>query len=74
MSECRQNLEGAQQHFLRKGALCEDNLNLYLNFAKGTTAKAQGTMAIAVGVVGHFEACCRSTCVQFCTYAKSNYA
>ncbi len=28
-----------------------------LNFAKGTTAKAQGTTASAVGAVGYFEAC-----------------
>ena len=30
---------------------------LYWNFAEGTTVKAQGTMAIALGAVGYFEAC-----------------
>ena len=32
----------------------EENLSLYWNLAKGTTAKAPGTMAIAVGAVGYF--------------------
>ena len=32
-----------------------ETFNLYLNFAKGTTTKAQGTTAIAFGVVGYFE-------------------
>ena len=30
---------------------------MYRKFAKGTTAKAQGTKAFAVGAVGYFEAC-----------------
>ena len=39
--------------FLWYGALLfEDNLNLFRNLAKGTTAKAKGTKAIAVGAVG----------------------
>ena len=68
-------LKGAQQHFLRKGALYEDNLNLYCNFAKGTTAKAQGTAAIAVGALGYLEACttvfthsqvCVKHCIKLC--------
>ena len=32
-----------------------ENVNLYLNFAEGTTAKVQGTTAIAVGAVGYFQ-------------------
>ena len=36
--------------------LCKGHL--YWNFAKGTTAKAQGTMATAVDAVGYFEAWC----------------
>ncbi len=35
----------------------EENVNLYWNFAEGTTAEAQGTTATAVGAVGYFEAC-----------------
>ncbi len=34
-----------------EGALYEENVNLYWNFAKGTTAKAQGTTAIAAILV-----------------------
>ena len=37
--------------------LYEENVKLCWNFAKGTTAKAQGIMAIAVGALGYFEAC-----------------
>ncbi len=51
-------LEGAQQFFFPvRGHSCEEYVNLYWNFAKGTTTKAQGTTAIAVGAVGYFEAC-----------------
>ena len=35
------------------GHFAEESVNLY--FAKGTTAKAQGTTATAVGVVGYFK-------------------
>ena len=47
------HLEGAQQFSSGKGLFNEDNLSLYWNFAKGTTAKALGITAIAVG---YFEA------------------
>ena len=40
-----------------KGHFYEESVNFYWNFVKGTTAKAQGIMAIAVGVVGDLEAC-----------------
>ena len=30
-----------------------EKVNLYWKFAKGTTVKAQGTMALAVGTVKH---------------------
>ena len=30
-------------------------MNLYWNFAKGTSAKAQGTTAVAVGARGYFN-------------------
>ena len=64
-------LEGAQQFYSDKGtstyiitSLCttctvwmRKNVNLYWNFAKGTTAKAQGITAIDVCVVGYFEDC-----------------
>ena len=50
-------LKGAQQFPLGKGLFYEDIRNLYRNLAKGTTVKAQGTTAIAVGVVGYLEAC-----------------
>ena len=36
-----------------EGALYEENAYLCLSFAKGTTAKAQGTATIAVGAVGY---------------------
>ncbi len=42
-------LEGARQFSYCKGHSYEENVNLYWNFAKGTTAKAQGTTAVAVG-------------------------
>ena len=51
-------VEGAQQFPSGKGAkFCEGKVNLYWNFSKGTTAKAQGTVAIAAGAVGYFKAC-----------------
>ncbi len=31
--------------------------SIHSHVAKGTTAKAQGTMAFAVGAVGYFKAC-----------------
>ena len=37
-------------------------MNLYKNLAQGTTAKAQGTTAIAVSAVSYFKAC---PCVIF---------
>ena len=45
-------LEGAQQLLSSKEHLYEDSLNLYCNFAKGTTAKAQGITVTAVGAMG----------------------
>ncbi len=45
-------LEGAQQFSSGKG----HNVNFYWNLTEGTTAKAQGTTAIAVGAVDYFEA------------------
>ncbi len=53
LERARQFSSGKQ---VRGQALYEENVNLYLNFARGTTAKAQGTTAIAVGAVGYFEA------------------
>ncbi len=50
-------LEGARQFSTGKGHFYEENVNLYWNLAKCTTAKAKGTTAIAVGAVGYFEAC-----------------
>ena len=38
------------------GHIYEENVNLCWNFAKGTTAKAQGTTALAVGSVDKFKA------------------
>lgn len=51
-------LERAQQCCPGLGHLYVENVNFYLNFAKGTIAKAQSTTANAVGVVGVFQACC----------------
>ena len=48
-------LEGTQQFSSGKGHFYEANENLYWKFSKGT--KAKGTTAIAVGVVGYFDAC-----------------
>ena len=42
------DLEGALQFSFGKGHFYEKSVNLYLNFAKGTTERAQGTTAIAV--------------------------
>ena len=47
--------EGAQQFPFGKGHFYEENSSLYLNFAKSTASKAQGTTAIAVGAMGYFE-------------------
>ena len=47
-------LEGAQHFSYGKGNFLEENL--FWNFEKGTTAKAQGITAIAVGPVGCFKA------------------
>ena len=44
--------EGAQKLSSFKGHFFEEIVNLYWNFAKGTPAKAQGTMAIAVDAEG----------------------
>ena len=49
-------LEGAQ-FSSGNGHFYELNVKLYWNLAGGTTAKAQGTTAIAVGAVGYFKAC-----------------
>ena len=46
-------LEGAQEFSSGKGHCYEENVNLNWKFAKGTTAKAQGTTTITVG---YFEA------------------
>ena len=47
-------LKGAQKLPPGMGhSLYEEKVNLYI--AQGTTAKAQGTMALAVNVVGYFE-------------------
>ena len=44
------DLEGTQQFPSGEGHFYEETINLYRNFAKGTTAKAQqGTTAIAGG-------------------------
>ena len=45
------DLEEAQQFLSGKGHFYEKIGNLYWNFTKGTTEKAKGTMAIAVGPV-----------------------
>ena len=45
-------LEGAQQFSPGKGHFYEENVNLYLNFAKGITAKAQGTHGNCCGCRG----------------------
>ena len=45
--------EGEEQFSSSKGQFYEDNHN----FAKGTTAKAQGTTTICVVAVGYFEQC-----------------
>ena len=42
--------EGAQQFCSDKGHFFEANIIFYWNFAKGTTAKAQGIAAITVWV------------------------
>ena len=41
---------------LVRGHLYEDNVNLYRNLVQGTTAKVQGTTAIAADVMGYFKA------------------
>ena len=42
-------LDGVEQFFSKKkGTSMRENVNLHWNFPKGTTAKAKGTMAIAV--------------------------
>ena len=46
------SLLGAQQFSSGEGQFYQENVNFYWNLAKGTTAKAQGTTAIAVGAVG----------------------
>ena len=45
-------LEGAEQYSPGKEHFYEENVNLYLNFAKGITAKAQGTHGNCGGCVG----------------------
>ena len=53
-------LERAQQFPFGKGLrllYSKESVNLYWNFAKGTTAKAQDTTAITVGAEGYFEVC-----------------
>ena len=42
---------------LWKGEPLSGTFYLYWNFAKGTTAKTQGTTAFAAGAMGYFEAC-----------------
>lgn len=46
--------EGAEQFPSGKGHFSVGNGNLYLNFAKGTTRKAHG---ITANAVGYLEAC-----------------
>ena len=43
------------KHGTCKRHFFEENVNLCWDFAKGTTAKAQGTTAIDVGAVGQFK-------------------
>ena len=59
-------LEGAQKFLSDKGQLYEENLILHWNFAKGTTAKAKGTTAIAVGAVNKWRP-------RFALYFFSDY-
>lgn len=52
-------LEGTQQFSFGTGHLYdyEENVNFHLSLTEGTTGKAEGTMAIALGTMGHFETC-----------------
>ena len=43
--------KGAEQFSFGKEPFYEESVNLYWNFAKGSTAKAQGTTGIVVSVV-----------------------
>ena len=43
--------KGAEQFSFGKEPFYEESVNLYWNFAKGSTAKAQGTTGIVVNVV-----------------------